>query len=652
MQIANLPLTQAKCPPQKTPGHRRVFFCLLLAMAGLLLGHAPSAYADYLQELKTQAAVRHLDQDPYWWQLLHYEKTWQGVHSTASTKTFFQSSKGADDPGAELTATLTGFFRDFRQSPDQSTQCLFIARYQWLKTQLHFDPVRLPESPCQEFHQWVAAINGHYATVIFASDYINNPSSMFGHTLLRLDTDAQNSAPLLAYTLNFAAQTQESNGLAFAIKGLTGGYPGMYSLLPYYEKVKEYNDLENRDLWEYRLDFNAEEIERMLAHIWEIRQVAFPYYFFKANCSWQLLKLLEVGRPSLNLAAQFPVYAIPADTVRVLTRSPGLVSRIDYRPANGTRLYLRVRRNEDQTNKVALSLTRNPDQAISLAPDTAARALETAYDQLYYLHNQGKTDPTTDKAQMLTLLHRRAKLEVPDQSETPPRPDIDPAHGHATAMIALRLAEYGQTRVSGLDWRPAYHDLMDPAGGYRRGSAIDFLHVSGSYRASDHQWHLDQLTLLDIQSLAPRNLFFPSLSWKLGLDAKDLPISHGIIQPTQSHVYERAYAAAGLTRSLDNADRLLCYGMMETQFVTGTTSGYPTAGLGPLMGVNWIQNAWTWAAEVKTLHYSRQWSEMTEWQMAANFHPDNENSWRIGLESYHGRGGTDHRLQFSWIRYF
>ena len=38
----------------------------------------------------------------------------------------------------------------------------------------------------------------------------------------------------------------------------------------------------------------------MLKHLWELQGIAFDYYYFDENCSWQLLGLLEVARPSLG----------------------------------------------------------------------------------------------------------------------------------------------------------------------------------------------------------------------------------------------------------------------------------------------------------------------------------------------------------------
>ena len=72
---------------------------------------------------------------------------------------------------------------------------------------------------------------------------MNNPSSMFGHTLLRIDQKGQTEQTrLLAYAINYAANVTTENGLAYAALGVSGGFQGFFSIMPYYLKVKEYRD--------------------------------------------------------------------------------------------------------------------------------------------------------------------------------------------------------------------------------------------------------------------------------------------------------------------------------------------------------------------------------------------------------------------------
>ena len=77
---------------------------------------------------------------------------------------------------------------------------------------------------------------------------------MFGHTFLRIDQKGQTEQTrLLAYTINYAADVPSDAGLWYPIKGIFGGFKGFFSTPPYYLKVQEYRDIENRDMWEYRL---------------------------------------------------------------------------------------------------------------------------------------------------------------------------------------------------------------------------------------------------------------------------------------------------------------------------------------------------------------------------------------------------------------
>ncbi len=115
---------------------------------------------------------------------------------------------------------------------------------------------------------------------------------MFGHTLLRVDSKTRDEQTrLLDFTINYAASTHQERGISFALKGLFGGYQGSFSVAPYYAQVKKYGDLENRDIWEYRLARLTKKVLRMLMHAWELKSAHFDYYFLDENCSYQLLSL-------------------------------------------------------------------------------------------------------------------------------------------------------------------------------------------------------------------------------------------------------------------------------------------------------------------------------------------------------------------------
>ena len=322
---------------------KRILVLLLMS----LLPVTAAAGTTYLEELVDQARTNHLAQRQEWLDLLHFKPYpyRPGRHSLADDPDFFNAPDGNTDAEAELEATLAAFFSDVEETDTvQNPQCRFIARYHWLKDELHFDPVRLPEQPCGRFKHWRESLDPHEITLVFPVAYLNNPASMYGHTLLRVDTrDQDEHTRLLAYSISYAAATDETSGLVFAVKGLTGGYPGMFSVAPYYLKVRKYSDIENRDIWEYRLALTPQELDRLLMHAWELGPTRFDYYFFDENCSYHLLSLLDVARPGLDLTDQFRWWAIPSDTVRAVTEKPGLVILVVCRPATATVIKHRIR---------------------------------------------------------------------------------------------------------------------------------------------------------------------------------------------------------------------------------------------------------------------------------------------------------------------
>ncbi len=118
----------------------------------------------------------------------------------------------------------------------------------------------MPEVKCSEFQDVFQRVNPKSASLIFPSFYPNSPASMFGHTLLRLEGDFHSS--LLAYAVNYSAIPEDDFALIYTFKGIFGYYKGIYTAMPYYDKVREYSDIERRDIGEYNLNLTAEEVKK------------------------------------------------------------------------------------------------------------------------------------------------------------------------------------------------------------------------------------------------------------------------------------------------------------------------------------------------------------------------------------------------------
>jgi hypothetical protein len=391
-----------------------VFCCSLLFFIPLTwaqdlveLDHA------YLADLLRRSAAADLANTRYWRLLLHYRANLlqDGYTSEIDDPQFFLSPHGKTDPQAELTATLTLFLSSAPgERFAQPLQCAYIARYHWLKSVLLIDDHHLPPPQCAAFAQWFAALNPQSITLIFPSTYMYNPASMFGHTLLRIDQPGQtDDTRLLAYTINYAAHYTTKNQLAYAIKGVSGRFRGDFSIKPYYEMVKEYNDLEDREMWEYQLNFSAEQIRRMLMHVWELKQGYFDYFFFKENCSYHLLSLLEIAAPELHLTDQFLAWTIPADTVRVIAQQPDLVKQVTYRPAPSTHIRQQQMLLSSEEKQALTVLLHDPAFAesqvfLALPWTQQALLLDLAVEYLHYQHSKDPQNADLLAAQLHRLL--------------------------------------------------------------------------------------------------------------------------------------------------------------------------------------------------------------------------------------------------------
>ncbi len=113
------------------------------------------------------------------------------------------------------------------------------------------------------------------------------------------------------------------------------------------------------------MNFSQEQYHRLLRHAWELGNAYFDYYFFKENCAYHILSLLEVADPNLHLTDQFHFATIPADTIRLLTRQKELVQKITYRPARSTLL---KRKREALTKEEAALVPKTPSRSSDNKP--------------------------------------------------------------------------------------------------------------------------------------------------------------------------------------------------------------------------------------------------------------------------------------------
>jgi hypothetical protein len=501
-----------------------LLFILFLAPAspvdaGELPGNA------YLVELISKGAQANLASEREWHLLLHYRKDLLGGYiSEQDDPGFFMSPDGKTDPQAELDATLKQFFSDeLVGRSKQPAQCAFIARYEWLRNQLRFDETRLPPMACERFERWFADFEAQSITLIFPSAFMNNPASMFGHTLLRVDQRGQtDSTRILAYTINYAADVPPDAGMAYPIRGIFGGYRGYFSTIPYYLKVQEYRDIENRDIWEYRLNFTEHQVRRLLMHAWELGNASFDYFFFKENCSYHLLALLDYADPTLHLTDEFLFWTVPADTVRLIASKAGLVSGIAYRPSRSN--VIRRKRESLPVGERGLAhrITRDLGEVASpafvqLGLTQQAFLLDLVSDYLRYRTETTDSPPPELKERNRAVLTARSQLRIPSQEFTVVPFAKQPELGHKTSRASVGAGWRNNDTFEEVTVRTGYHDLLDPEVGYTPDAQIEIASLTARHYNRADQTRIERATLVNVLSLSPIDSVFHAPSWKINV---------------------------------------------------------------------------------------------------------------------------------------
>lgn len=518
-----------------------------LAMLFMATGGAAAGALDEVsveaRALVAQARAVRLADHPYWSALLHYRHGPDGTRvSEIVSQEFFLAPEGATNPEAELAATLVAFFEGPGETLDAHAQCRFVARYKWLRRTLDWSAAKPPAVRCPRYEAYTLGNQVESLSLVYATGFLSNPASAYGHILLKFNTRRSVIATdLLDQSLNFGAIVPvDENGLLYVVRGLFGGYDAAFSRQQFYHFNHAYAENELRDMWEYVLALREDEVEQIVAHSWELLGKKYTYYFLKENCSYRMAELLELVLEK-PLLPDLP-YALPGT----------VFERITAIDRNGAPLVREVRRIPSRQSRF-----REGFLAMTVAEQAAGRELvaggafdfgapgygalpergkvsviDTLLDYYEYRGIADKKDARARRAKQM-LLSERASLPAQESSaatrafqaaeSAPPHQGPLPFLLRAGALNNDRLGNGLELRI-----RPANYDRLALDAGRIPHSTLSMfdlrvVHLDGKLR-------LRSLDFFDVENLNVAETPLPGdggLAWKLklGLQAQDLECS-------------------------------------------------------------------------------------------------------------------------------
>ncbi len=521
-----------------------------------------------LASWRAQAKTENLAQHITWRRLLYFfddQKNLIGKKKDSSIvddAAFFLSKNGQHDSAAELDALLVALAEEMATTPDNSTAsnratknsgqnsvlCRFPARVQWLTDTLNIDKSGL-QVDCPELNEWMQKLAPEQLSIMFAQEYLDNPISAFAHTLLRIDSKASVVDPSQihhAVALNYTVGgDSRDNFLLYAIKSMSGGYDNLIEVDPYPERLAKYLQEDERDAWTYQLDLTPAEVQQILLHVWETKDLKLPYYFTTDNCASEILRLIDVVRPQQHLLSRLPYAVIPSDVVQLLD-SENLLANTNYTPADST---LR----QAQLNKVK-------EQREQLGYHNSAK-------QTLNEIKSAQLNPTSSiAADGQTLLPRRIVVA-----------DNNPIDRHPLQMGFIGLGQRGDNNYIDLGVRAGYHDTLDRPSGFPQffdleGAAATLrLYDTDNDKANQpRSVVLQNVTLVRGRSFNPVNSAKKGKTWGASIEANR--VNDGSQQDGSDHLvgslgYETGWSWAFGTPNAETGEMppQLCY-----TFLAGT----------------------------------------------------------------------------------
>jgi len=595
----------------------RVFLCLL----GCLL--SGQANAHNVEKLQQQAIEQQLWTQPLWTALLHYNQggTWRNrSESYIDSAKFFFSKQGHHDPKQEMLAAIKVLFAD------DAKPCRYLSRYHFLFENLvSTSDTQWQQAieSCSDFQELLTNLEPQRLDLIFPSSYLNAPSSMFGHTLFRIVSGEgiRGKNDLFSLAISFGADVPvDVHPMRYMGNGLFGGFPGFYIFMPYFSKIQEYNYEESRDLWEYHLNFTPEEITRLLEHLWELNQIKFDYYYLDENCSYRLLELLAVLRPEADWATDLRFAEIPINTIRKV-KEQGLIAKVKYRPSVLSQIRQQLAPLSDNRIAHIASLQTELISLENLNVDQQAQTLSTAYSVYRFNHRKDWSD-TDISHHGLDLLKARAKLSdttSDNNLHTPVPRQADEIHDVKKTSIGWSVHDNQHTLD--LQWRYAYHDLLDNNVGVSKGFGLEVFNINLALN-EDKAW-LKQFELLNVQSISPRNTLIKPISWEM---------SAGYLDTNQDRDARHFYAQGGIGVAY-NIQNLQWYVIPKAQLRQPLAESLHY-GIGMKTGLLYQGEKFSASADVEQLYWKeRTLFEHTVFQLEGQYHLDKNNSLRLTWQS-------------------
>lgn len=485
-----------------------IIFCSLL--------FSSFAFGQYYRhiDLEKEAQRLRLSEHSTWRKLIHYEEDDSqayGVKSAIHSRNFFLHADGHINPVAELSSTILALLDINGLESKDHMQCRFPARFLWLKKVLKLKNDRLPKAECEAFTEWSMGGRIESISVVFATGYLGNPASYYGHTLLKFNSSQQaKSTNLLDVSVNYGAILPgDENPVSYIFKGIFGGYKASFSHVAYHYHTHNYGNVELRDLWEYQLDIENFDVQLIVAHSWELLGRKYTYYFLNKNCAYRMAELLEVV-DDLDVLPQKNYWVLPQEIIRRIDEDTyhgkPLIKNVKFYSSRQTKFYEYYQTLNDEQKKIIDEFPENnaviESGVFERQPLTSKHLiLDTLIEYYQFVRSSESMPDSFIKKGYRTVLAKRYSLP-PGESRIKQHAEKKAPHeGRAPSFFSVGIVS-SQAQGNGLklSLRPAYYDRLDADASHIANAELSMGEVALGFFGD--KVNFKSITIVDIKSSA------------------------------------------------------------------------------------------------------------------------------------------------------
>lgn len=521
----------------------RVVFLSVIFSAGMLKTNAQ----DLLSQQKAmfdKAEKVQLAKQIYWQKLLHYSPSKNiispsAIKSALVSKTFFLADKGSQNPSAELNATLSAMLSNTNGVADNAhAQCRFPARFIWLKSKLPSLELLAPKVKCTDFSSWSNDQKIKSISLFFASGYLDNPASYYGHILMRFNTENDSSGGLLSTSMDYGAIIPEDeNPVVYIIKGLFGGYKAGFTHQKFYHQNHNYGSIQLRDLWEYELALDDDQQQMIIAHSWELLGNKFTYYFLRNNCAYAMAEMVELVTDQSLFNRKMP-WVIPQSIFHSLDKSSGsqsLVKKMTRHLSLQTKIYNDFKNLTDAEKRYVDDFSRginnfSDERFHMMEEQEKGRVLAVLLHYYQYRLIDNPNDMILKKQKQRVLIEQLERKIKPLSVVRNGRDEValetfkNQAPNYAQRPTSLRVGAVYNPRFNeglSIQYRPAYFDKLSadigrPANSQLMMGNLEFVAAKGAMR-------LTRFDIVDVEAMGTSVTNLPGdggRMWKLNIGVR------------------------------------------------------------------------------------------------------------------------------------